>query len=124
MLMNDFYRLSGESVPENGTNSRLFCIDLNPGHRIFQGHFPGNPVVPGVCLTEIIRELAGVMAGSDLFLFKADYIKFISIVNPLRLSHLSVEIKINHQNDPELQTESVIFADNIVFLKFKGAFRK
>lgn len=124
MLMNDFYQLSGESLPEDDPNRRLFCIDLNPGHRIFEGHFPGNPVVPGVCLTEIIRELTGLMTGSDLFLTKADYIKFIAVVNPMQHARLTADIKINKQDGPELQAESVIFADNIVFLKFKGTFRK
>lgn len=31
---------------------------------MFQGHFPGNPLVPGVILTEALAQTAGIAAGS------------------------------------------------------------
>lgn len=49
---------------------------LNPGHSaraiqrfpasdpVFQGHFPGEPVVPGVLIAEAIAQLAGIIAAS------------------------------------------------------------
>ncbi|MEO7933048.1 MAG: hypothetical protein ABIT76_07810 [Chthoniobacterales bacterium] len=30
----------------------------------FRGHFPGNPIVPGVILTEALAQAAGIAAGS------------------------------------------------------------
>lgn len=30
----------------------------------FRGHFPGNPIVPGVILTEALAQTAGIAAGS------------------------------------------------------------
>ena len=45
MLLDNFYTiLSSES-----SDSTIWTIQvkLNPGHPVYQGHFPGHPVVPG-----------------------------------------------------------------------------
>jgi len=31
---------------------------------VFRGHFPGDPIVPGVLLTEALAQLAGIAAGA------------------------------------------------------------
>lgn len=32
---------------------------------MFRGHFPGNPIVPGVILTEALAQMAGIVGGSE-----------------------------------------------------------
>jgi 3-hydroxymyristoyl/3-hydroxydecanoyl-(acyl carrier protein) dehydratase len=55
MLLNSFYTL--EAAPETTPTRVQATIRLNPDHAIFAGHFPGQPVVPGVCMLQIIKEL-------------------------------------------------------------------
>jgi len=43
-----------------GEATRVFPASAD----FFRGHFPGNPVVPGVILTEAIAQLAGIIAGA------------------------------------------------------------
>lgn len=38
----------------------------------FQGHFPGNPIVPGVLLVEVMAQVAAIMFGSVIFDEKND----------------------------------------------------
>lgn len=33
-----------------------FRVRLDAAHPIYAGHFPGNPVLPGVCTLQIVRE--------------------------------------------------------------------
>ena len=57
---------------------------------MFAGHFPGNPLVPGVILTEALAQTAGIAAASGfpenerpLFLLSAIRgMKFFSAVHP------------------------------------------
>ena len=57
---------------------------------MFAGHFPGNPIVPGVILTEALAQAAGIAAASGypeneppLFLLSAiRTMKFLQAVRP------------------------------------------
>jgi 3-hydroxyacyl-[acyl-carrier-protein] dehydratase len=51
-------------------------IELNPTHAIFSGHFPNNPILPGVCALQIAKELLQKSAiaevGSIRYFFPID----------------------------------------------------
>ena len=55
MLQNNFYTLSSRNDNEKDTISATVLIDKN--HPIFKGHFPEKPVLPGVCLMQIIKDI-------------------------------------------------------------------
>ena len=59
-------------------------IRLLPDSPVYQGHFPGYPITPGVCLVEIALELIAEMAGQagKVRLVAAKNIKFTSPVLP------------------------------------------
>ena len=60
----------------------MFEVRLNPGHVIFRGHFPGNPVLPGVCSLMIVRECASRMAGLPLVYAAVKESKFLAAITP------------------------------------------
>lgn len=56
--------LLDEAVNENGTATGLYTVR---GDEFFlQGHFPGNPIVPGVILCEILAQSACVLMQDSL----------------------------------------------------------
>ena len=70
------------SVDAGGATVRLL-----PDSPVYQGHFPGYPITPGVCLVEIAVELMREMAGHDgqgekIRFVGAKNIKFTSPVIP------------------------------------------
>ena len=80
MLQPDFYSFSRFNSDGNSLLEANFS--LHPEHPIFAGHFPGQPVVPGVCMLQIIKEGLEQALGKKLFLSQAATIKFLSMLVP------------------------------------------
>ena len=51
-------------------------VDFDADFAGFEGHFPGNPIVPGVCLIELSRVMAEQAAGLELVLQEISLCKF------------------------------------------------
>lgn len=69
-------------------------VRLNPGHPVYEGHFPGNPVAPGVMLTDMVRRVAEHLLGRPVRLTSARQIKFLNVVDPGKVIELNLSTKI------------------------------
>jgi 3-hydroxyacyl-[acyl-carrier-protein] dehydratase len=88
MLRNDFFTVN---ELDGGTPSYRALLTLNTQHRIFGGHFPGQPVVPGVCLMQMVQEVTAAALGiGGLRLLWAGQIKFISPIDPRTAGELEM----------------------------------
>ncbi|PLX10413.1 MAG: 3-hydroxyacyl-ACP dehydratase [Marinilabiliales bacterium] len=122
MLLKNFYTLA--ELDNNDKENVMAIVDLNKNHEVYQGHFPGNPIVPGVCLTQIIKEVMEKSEGKDLRLVYADNIKFMAIVNPEVNSRLQIDLKVKYDQEQNLiKVNSVTHFNDQVFYKFKGNFK-
>lgn len=74
MLLENFYKIIHIKEREDG--KQAIEIELNPGHVLYQGHFPGQPVVPGVCTLQIIKESAEQIANQPL-----QYVQIVLLPN-------------------------------------------
>lgn len=96
-ILTDFYTLESYEKAENG--SFTATINLNKDHDIFRGHFPGNPVTPGVCMMQIVKELSEEFTGRKLFLKMASNVKFMAIINPFETPELKLQLDINETGE-------------------------
>ena len=60
---------------KKGIASRVF----NENEFFFQGHFPGNPIVPGVIIVEALAQTAGIVVSESLTKFKEKSVLFTSV---------------------------------------------
>jgi len=97
-------------------------IKLNPDHSIFKGHFPGQPVVPGVSYIEMIREIMEAVIKKKLYLKEASNIKFLSITNPLINSWLIFTFRLIIKEDNLITSRVSISSDAGIVIKFDGIF--
>lgn len=118
MLLDDFFTIRNMETREGSTVH--FSVELNPLHRIYEGHFPGNPVVPGVCQTGMIRECMEVFTSERLFIRAADQIKFLKMINPSETPRLDMDITLKPAGSGEQQISATLYHDSVTFLKFKG----
>ena len=60
---------------KRGIASRVFKDD----EYFFQGHFPGNPIVPGVILIEALAQTAGIIVSESLVEYDKKSVLFMSV---------------------------------------------
>jgi len=73
------------------------CVSVNEPH--FQGHFPEQPIMPGVLIAEAFAQVAAVIAlsanpdhaGQSVYLLGCDKLRFRKPVTPGDVLHLHVE---------------------------------
>ncbi len=119
MLKDDFFYIQSVS-DEQGVISA--SLEINAAHKIFQGHFPGQPVVPGVCMMEMVKEVTETVTGKEMFLQKADNIKFLSVIDPNQNRNVNARITYANSENKRITFEATLFKEDIIYLKFKGEF--
>ena len=90
MLIKDYYTI--ENVLKQDDGIVRFDISLNADCSVYEGHFPGEPVSPGVCNIQMVKECAEQVAGKSLFLNNLQQCRLTTLVTPL--AHPQVEVKI------------------------------
>ncbi len=119
MLEGSFYKINKLEHQENKALAEIMFIASHP---IFAGHFPQQPVVPGVCMMEMVQELLERIFEKPLMLQKADSMKFLSMINPHDHSELDMEIHFTTLHDGALNVFAELRKDGGAAFKFKGNF--
>jgi 3-hydroxyacyl-[acyl-carrier-protein] dehydratase len=111
--VNSFDRNEGEIVT---------TVSLNKNHEIFEGHFPGNPVMPGVCMIQMIKELTERATEKNLFLSNCSNIKFMAIIDPRKNQLLTLKIDFAEENGIIKVKNTASFEDTVA-LKLNASFK-
>ena len=96
-------------------------IKLNTLHQIFEAHFPGRPVLPGVYMMQMIKEVVEAYTDKKIKLVLGHDLKFLSIINPEENTMIQMELKISIE-DEKIRVTAQLLGNTIVFFKFKGTF--
>ena len=120
MLSGDFFTISAMDMEEGFIKA---VLELNPRHDIFSGHFPGMPVVPGVCLMQMVHETVEQFTGKPMLLSKADQMKFLVVVDPREKKIIKIELMYKISEDGAINVSATISSDSEICFKFKGSFR-
>lgn len=74
-LKDTLYRIESR----DGGDFGLLMLD---GHPVYEGHFPGEPVTPGVLTLATVRECASELAGSALQYSEIKSCRFAAMIRP------------------------------------------
>ena len=122
MLLKDFYKVV--SIENSAENKYLVLIHINAEHDVFKGHFPGNPIMPGVCMMQIIKELTEQITGSSLFMQSLSNVKFMALINPFQTPELLLELDVTTTEDNLIKVKNVSYFDETIALKLSSVYRK
>jgi 3-hydroxyacyl-[acyl-carrier-protein] dehydratase len=96
-------------------------LQINAAHPIFEGHFPGQPVVPGVCMLQMVKEVLEKKLGAATTLSAADNIKFLTVINPVENNRVSLELKYS-TNEDSVPVNATLFTGATIYFKMRGVF--
>jgi len=122
MLLKDFYTV--QSLEKTAGTKYLASITLNPVHEVFKGHFPDNPVTPGVCMMQIIKELTQEVVNMPLTMKSASNVKFMALINPQLTPQLILELEITETEDALVKVRNTTRFDDTVALKLSCIYNK
>jgi 3-hydroxyacyl-[acyl-carrier-protein] dehydratase len=122
MLLKDFYKII--SLEKNDDQNYLVIILINEKHEVFKGHFPGNPIMPGVCMMQIIKELTEEITGSSLIMQSLSNVKFMALINPFVTPELKLELQVTLTDDQLVKVKNTTFFGETVALKLGSVYKK
>jgi len=122
MLLKDFYTVISL---ENTADSKYKAVILiNEKHEVFKGHFPGNPIMPGVCMMQIIKELTEQITENTLFMQSLSNVKFMALINPFNTPELRLEMDVVTTDEGLVKVKNVSYFNDTVALKLSSVYRK
>lgn len=90
MFLDSLYKITDFDIT---TETVLATISLDPYHKIFEGHFPNSPVLPGVMQLQIVKELLEKHLGRTLKMKSMRTSKFLQVINPEETPNVYIDIK-------------------------------
>ena len=122
MVLKDFYKiLSEEKISDSKHNVTIL---VNEKHEIFKGHFPGNPIMPGVCMIQIIKELTEKITQKTLMIQTLSNVKFMALINPENNPELRLELDITITEDDLVKVKNTTYFNDTVALKLSNVYKK
>jgi 3-hydroxyacyl-[acyl-carrier-protein] dehydratase len=114
ILKDNFYLINELLFEENTISAKL---QLNADHPIFEGHFPNNPVTPGVIEMEIIKEVVGLAIEQPVKMKAMSSCKFLTILNPNDTPEIMVNITILEREGQRIRISGSISDAEKAFMK-------
>ncbi len=119
MLIEGLYELVAFQHKEDVIDA---TVKLNKEHTIFEGHFPGHPVLPGVCVIQIIKELTEKALNKSLLLSVASNVKFMAVINPENDDTIQFQLKLT-PTDEGVKVKNTVHMKDTLALKLNATFK-
>lgn len=121
MLNNSFYQVVNKQEIEGGIN---LTVQFNAQHKIFEGHFPGQPVVPGVCMLHIIKEQLASHLQQNILLREAAQVKYLNMITPVEVPAADISIQYQSDDEQAISVTATITSNTTTYCKAKLLFSR
>ena len=90
MILNNLFLLDKLDLQENKLEA---LVHIDEQHEILRGHFPQQPVVPGVSMIELVKELLEQGLQCKLMMQQSSVIKFLTMFAPPHFTQANCQIQ-------------------------------
>ena len=124
MLAESFFSIDRKLKNEEG--NVFIDITMNPNHEIYNGHFPGMPICPGVCNIQTIRECAELELDRRLTINSISQCRFSALIVPTENAQLRLNLNITKKNESDNEWNVICnitsIDEEISFVEYKGSY--
>jgi 3-hydroxyacyl-[acyl-carrier-protein] dehydratase len=121
MLKDSLYKI----ISLNNADSTIEAVlEIDKTNEIFDGHFPGQPVLPGACMLQMVKEILGYALNLDIRLKKAGQMKFMTMIDPTLNNIISLAITCNLDDNGAIGVTAKLIDKEVIYFKFQGVFVK
>lgn len=117
MTLSELYNIEILNLEEDHVTAQVV---MNASHSIFDGHFPEQPVLPGVTQLEILKNIIIKSWGEEVRLDSASNIKYLKMIDPSVDGTLIYEVLRTKNNEGWTISASSKTKGGEVSFKFKG----
>ena len=120
LLENKFFRV--HDVKNNDGLNAVYRVQIVPDCNVYNGHFPADPVCPGVCNMETIKECASMMLGRQLRYESIRQCRLTALATPVVCPEVNVTVSLTESGDA-YQIHGQIADENQTYMMLKGIVR-
>ena len=112
---DSLYRILWKESTEKGAR---YVLSLDAQHFIYQAHFPGQPITPGVCMVQMGLEVLSDFLQRELQLNKVNNVKFLSVLSPEETTEVVYEItKLSPEAEGLSKAQLAVYHQDTVYAK-------
>ena len=97
-----------------------FRVRLDASHPVYRGHFPGHPVLPGVCTLQLVRECLNRGTGRRFRYAAIRECKFLGMIVPQADTLLNIDIRLADDGTAAKKVTCVVTNNEKTVLKLKA----
>jgi len=117
LLENRFYKTLGKEI--DGMSGH-FTVAILPECNVYEGHFPGDPVCPGVCNIETIKECAMMLTEKKLRIKAIKQCRLTAIATPTVCPKVMIDVTANPLSDNTYTVLATIKDEKQTYMEYKG----
>lgn len=114
MFKDDLFTILTEEIT---AQHAVFDIRLNAQHSLYTGHFPNDPITPGVCIVQIATDLFSYLQQRDCSMTAAKNVKFLNLIKPTEHSEVRYTLDWDNVEENTYKVKAVASDENTVFAK-------
>ncbi|MCM1034427.1 MAG: hypothetical protein NC038_02495 [Paludibacter sp.] len=117
MLIEDYYTIISLCLQGD---TAVFTLHLNPDCKVYEGHFPGTPVSPGVCNIQMLKECLEALLGKRVLLHNIQQCRLTVLVTPIEYPQVEARIEIVASDEQQVKFHAVLGNHDQVYLDLKA----
>lgn len=115
-FLNNLYTIVSDALIPEG-RKKVYRIRLIPESIIFKAHFPGEPIMPGACIVQMVQELVADWIGCEVEIAKVSNLKFLNVISPDAILELNVALEVKKEEASQIHLKADLSEAGVDYTK-------